>query len=197
MRVASESVLNRLRATPVAMLRASCVALFVCLSGCGGGSDGGTPPPSSTPPPAPALGITAPPPALATLVVGTPLSIDGGASGNPVELRVVRGANGDGFAVWQASRPEDVTNIPSLLWVNRYRAATGAWGRPVNIATGVMARGDFDLTQKAIGAEHAGKLRAEDLHRHLTGVFQIPREVDGRHATGAEFALNRVAVGER
>jgi hypothetical protein len=30
------------------------------------------------------------------------MSIDGGASGTPLDLRVARSANGDGFAVWRA-----------------------------------------------------------------------------------------------
>ena len=152
MRAPSESNPIRRWAIDAALVRASCVALFVCVSGCGGGSAGGPASPSTTLAPDPALDTTQPPLAPATLVVGTPLSIDGGATGNPVELRVVRGANGDGFAVWQASRPEDMTNIPSLLWVNRYRAATSAWGTPVNIATGAMSRGDFDLTVDRSGS---------------------------------------------
>jgi len=61
-------------------------------------------------------------PGTGTLVVGTALSIDGGASGNPVSLRVARSANGDGFAVWQA---DDGTR--RNLWANRYAAATAAW----------------------------------------------------------------------
>lgn len=175
MRVASESVLKRLRATPAAMLRAGCVALLVCVSGCGGGSDGGAPPPSSTPTPAPAPapGTTQPPLAPATLVLGTALSIDSGASGNPVSLRVVRSANGDGFAVWQASRTEDVTHLPSGLWANRYRAATDAWGSPINIETGgAMGVGEFDLTVDASGnAVVAWKLMPADPNTELGRVM--------------------------
>ncbi len=102
--LASQRILTRLTwAAPAAMLRAGCVALFVCVSGCGGGSDG-APPPSAkqTPAPMPAPNSTQPPPAPAQLVVGTAQSIDNGASGNPVSLRVARSANGDGFAVWLA-----------------------------------------------------------------------------------------------
>lgn len=146
-----ESVSKRRGAPATALLRASCVALFVCLTGCGGGSGGSAADASPDP------GTT---PAPASLVIGTPLSIDGGASGNPVDLRVMRSANGDGFAVWQANRPEDDA-FPSLLWASRYRAATGTWSSPVNIATGSMGRGEavvlpsggraFDLTVDANG----------------------------------------------
>ena len=53
MRVASERILTRLIAAgPAAMLRAGCIALVVCVSGCGGGADD-APPPSSMPTPAP------------------------------------------------------------------------------------------------------------------------------------------------
>ena len=145
MRVASEGIPNRLwAATPVAVLRAGCIALFVCVNGCGGG--GGTASPNSAPTPAPAPGTTPPTLAPATLLVGTALSIDEGASGNPVNLRVVRSANGDGFAVWRA---DDGTR--RNLWANRYRAATSAWGSPINIEASDADIDDFDLTVDAGG----------------------------------------------
>ena len=157
MRVASERILTRLvGAGPGAMLRAGCVALFVCVSGCGGGDDD-APPPSSMPvaaptpapnptPPTPAPGSTQPLPAPISLIVGTALSIDSGASGNPVSLRVARSTNGDGFAVWQA---DDGTR--HNLWANRYRAATSAWGSPVNIEASDFDIDTFDLAVDAGG----------------------------------------------
>jgi len=94
----------------------------------------------------PAPGSTQPPPAPALLVVGSAQSIDIGASGNPVNLRVARSANGDGFAVWQA---DDGTR--RNLWANRYRAATAAWGSPINIEATSDDIGEFDLTVDASG----------------------------------------------
>jgi hypothetical protein len=91
--VTSQTILTRLAwAAPAAMLRAGCVALFVCVSGCGGGSDGASPLSSTaaTPAPMPAPDSTPPPPAAAQLVVGTAQSIDSGASGTPLNLRVAR-----------------------------------------------------------------------------------------------------------
>src|SRR6185503_17424947 len=117
MRVATQTMPIRLvRAAPAALLRAGCLAIFVYVSGCGGGNDD-TPPQSSMPTPAP--GTPQAPAAPATFVVGSAQSIDGSASGNPVSLRVVRSANGDGFAVWRAD-----DGIRNNLWANRYRAAT-------------------------------------------------------------------------
>ncbi len=140
MSATEERLLNRLRSTPAVMLRAGCVALFAVVSGCGGGSDSAAPA-ASMPAPAPEpLPGTEPPPAAAPLVVGEATTIDDGASGNPVNLRVVLSANGDGFAVWQA---DDGTR--RNLWANRYRAATAAWGDPINIEASDRDIETFDL----------------------------------------------------
>jgi hypothetical protein len=148
MHVASERILTRLiRAAPAALLRAGCVvSLFYCVSGCGGGA-GEAAPTSSMSKPAPTTpvpGTTPPPAAPATLVVGTALSIDSGASGNPVGLRVARSANGDGFAVWQA---DDGTR--RNLWANRYGTVAAAWGSPILIETSSADIDDFDLAVDA------------------------------------------------
>jgi hypothetical protein len=90
--------------------------------------------------------MTQPPPAPATWVVGTALSIDSGASGNPVSLRVARSPDGDGFAVWQAD-----DSARHNLWANRYHAATAAWGSPINIEASNADIDDFDLTVDASG----------------------------------------------
>jgi len=73
------------------------------------------------------------------LVVGTAVSIDSGATGNPFNLRVARGANGDGFAAWLAA-----DGLRTNLWVNRYRGTTATWGNPTNIASSTEIN-DFDL----------------------------------------------------
>ncbi len=59
---------------------------------------------------------------------------------------MARSANGDGFAVWQA---DDGTR--HNLWANRYRAATAAWGSPINIEASSADIDDFDLTVDASG----------------------------------------------
>src|SRR6185436_20889560 len=85
MYVASQTILSRFSwAAPAAMLRAGCVALFVCVSGCGGGAGSAAPQssvptpvpapaPNPTPAPIPAPDTASPPPA--PLVVGTAQSI--------------------------------------------------------------------------------------------------------------------------
>ena len=150
MHVPSKSTLTRLvSAAPAAMLRAGCVALFICVSACSGGDDG-TPPSSSVPAPAPAAAPNPPPPASAPGPTqpssALALSIDSAASGNPVGLRVALSANGDGFAVWRA---HDGTR--HNLWANRYRASNGAWGNPVNIEASSTDIDDFDLAADGSG----------------------------------------------
>jgi hypothetical protein len=160
--VASVRTLPRLiGSAPAAMLRAGCVALFVCVSACGGGDDGVSPSSMRTPASTPAPNPT---PLAPTPAPGTALSIDSGATGNPASLRVARSANGDGFAVWQADE-----GTRHNLWANRYRAATAAWGNPINIVASSTDIDDFDLTIDASGnavvAWHevsAGDPRLED-----------------------------------
>lgn len=95
-----------------------------------------TPAPTSAPAPAPA------PTQTATAAAALPAqSIDSGASGDPINLRVLRGANGDGFAVWLA---HDGTR--HNLWANRYGAAAAAWGNAVSIETSAADIFNFDLT---------------------------------------------------
>jgi hypothetical protein len=96
------------------------------------------PPAGSPPPPAP------PPPA--PLVVGAAESIDSGGSGNPVNVRVARSANGDGFAVWQA---DDGTR--RNLWANRFRSTSSMWDGPITIEASNADIDDFDVTVDAKG----------------------------------------------
>jgi hypothetical protein len=145
MLVPSKRILNRLvRATSAAMLRAGCVAVCVCVGACGGGSVSAPPPSAGATPvpitaPIPDPGTTPPPPASA-------LSIDSSASGDPVSLRIALSANGNAFAVWLA---HDGTR--HNLWANCYRAATAAWGYPVNIEASNADIDDFDLTVDSRG----------------------------------------------
>ena len=48
--------------------------------------------------------------------------------------------------------------------------------------------------QEPLGAEHRGELGPQHLERDLAVVPEVVREVDGRHAAGAELALDAVAV---
>ena len=56
--------------------------------------------------------------------------------------------------------------------------------------------GDPDLTQEAIDPEHGGEFGAQHLHGDVTVVLEIPGEVHGRHAAGAELAINGIVLGE-
>ncbi|HEU5295673.1 MAG TPA: hypothetical protein VFU71_12880 [Burkholderiaceae bacterium] len=146
MRLPSQTVPTRhLSAVLVAMLRVGCAALFVSVGGCGGGA-GNAPSSNSVAMPAPDPGSTQLPPAAEPLVVGTALSIDSGATGNPVSLRVARSASGDGFAAWQAD-----DGSRHNLWANRYSAATGVWGSPINIEASSADIDEFDITIDASG----------------------------------------------
>ena len=149
MRTTSTGALRRsLNSASGVVSRAGCIALFACmgagliasLGACGGGGDVGVSP-SSTAATAPA---SAPAPAAPTQSAVAPVtaeSIDNGASGDPVMLRVARSANGDGFAVWLA-----YDGTRHNLWANRYRAATRAWGTAVSIETTAADIGNFDLS---------------------------------------------------
>ena len=57
--------------------------------------------------------------------------------------------------------------------------------------------GDLDFTQKPLGAQRGGQLRAHDLHRHLAVVPQVLRQVDRGHPALAQHPLHPVAVGQR
>src|SRR5262249_43631524 len=56
--------------------------------------------------------------------------------------------------------------------------------------------GDLDLAQEPLDAEDGAELRVEYLERDLAVVPQVPREIHGGHATGADLTLHGVAIGE-
>ena len=56
--------------------------------------------------------------------------------------------------------------------------------------------GGPDLAEEPLGADHGGELGAHELDGDLAVVPEVLREVDGRHAAGAELALDAVAVGQ-
>ncbi len=53
-----------------------------------------------------------------------------------------------------------------------------------------------DLLDESLGPEDGRQLGPQHLHRHLPMVLQVLGEVDRRHPTATEFALDLVAVGE-
>ena len=60
----------------------------------------------------------------------------------------------------------------------------------------LQVRRGLDLGEEPLGADDGGELRAQHLDRDLAIVLQVLGEIDGRHAAGAELALDAVAVGE-
>src|SRR5206468_10023864 len=53
-----------------------------------------------------------------------------------------------------------------------------------------------DLTQEALDPEHRGELGAQHLQGDFAIVLQVPGEIHGRHATGTDFKLDWVVLGE-
>jgi hypothetical protein len=60
----------------------------------------------------------------------------------------------------------------------------------------VELRGDPDLGEEALGAEHGAELGAEDLERDLAIQLPVAGQVDDGHAAGAELAFYDVAIIE-
>ena len=146
----------------------------------------------ATPAPTPAPGTTQPPPAPAQLVVGTAQSIDSGASGDPVIMRVARSANGDGFAVWKADNGGIVPSGGSHhdLWANHYSAATAAWGSPIRIVAGSTEIEEFDLAVDASGNAVVAWNEILDPFRRDKGVVMSARFDTGAGAWGAPIPLS-------
>jgi hypothetical protein len=147
MQLASRGIVTVSPCAAASTLRAGGAALLVGLvvgvSACGGGNDGVAP--GSTPATASAPALN-PAPLVPPPVAGTPVSVDTGASGDPVSLRVARSANGDSFAVWLA-----YDGTRHNLWANRYRGTAAAWGNAVNIETSAADIDHFDFTVDAGG----------------------------------------------
>ena len=58
-------------------------------------------------------------------------------------------------------------------------------------------RGGLDLHHEPLGTEDRGEFRAQNLERDVSVVLEVMRQVHGRHAAGAELALDFVAAGQR
>ena len=57
-------------------------------------------------------------------------------------------------------------------------------------------RGDLDLFQETVCADHGRQFGAEDLEGDMPIVAYVVCEVDRRHAASAEQALDAIAAGE-
>jgi hypothetical protein len=57
--------------------------------------------------------------------------------------------------------------------------------------------GELDLGQEALGPDHGRKLGAEHLDRDRPVVPEVVRQEDGRHAAGADLAIEPIAVRQR
>ena len=60
----------------------------------------------------------------------------------------------------------------------------------------LQGRRHLDLAEEALLAERGGELLPQHLERDLAVVLQVVGEIHGRHAAGAELALEAVAAGE-
>jgi hypothetical protein len=57
-------------------------------------------------------------------------------------------------------------------------------------------RGQLDLAQEAVAADAGGDVITQHLDGHVAIVLAIVREVHRRHAAGAEFPVESVALRE-
>ena len=56
---------------------------------------------------------------------------------------------------------------------------------------------DLDLGQEALGPDHRGQLRLQDLERDLSVVLDVVGEVDGSHPALADVTLDAVPTFQR
>ncbi len=55
---------------------------------------------------------------------------------------------------------------------------------------------DGNLAEEAVSPQRGYEFGPEDLDRHMAAMFEVLGEVDRGHATGPQFPLDGVAVGE-
>ena len=173
-------------------------ACTVALVSCGGGQGGPAAPVDSVGPTRGAHACTGrhSPPAPAQLVVGTAQSIDGGASGTPVNLRVARSANGDGFAVWRADNGElfpaagvITTSGPTTTAPRRPRGAarSGSWRAALRSRSSILRS-----TPVATRWSHGTRFRI--LLTMTAGAVMSARFDTGAGAWGTPVPLNTAAA---
>jgi hypothetical protein len=56
--------------------------------------------------------------------------------------------------------------------------------------------GELDLPEKALDALRPAELGANDLHRHRALMAKVSRQIDRRHAPGADLTLEDVPAGQ-
>ena len=60
----------------------------------------------------------------------------------------------------------------------------------------LQIRGDLDLGEEAFDAEHRSELGFQDFDGDATIVAHVAREIDRRHAAGADLALDVIPAGQ-
>lgn len=125
--------------------------------------------------------------------------------GRPVACRGVAGVLFFAFPGVPARRVQPASRTPARPPTRAYGAGSGGtlWPRSrgrVRIVeredVGMAQAGrDLDLSQETLGADRGRQLRVEHLDGHLATVLPIGGEVDGRHATASQHALEAVSGG--
>jgi hypothetical protein len=95
-----------------------------------------------------------------------------------------------GQPVPQRLAPDVGQDIPQEALV----LAGGDEGEDVRV---VEPRGELDLTEKPVSAEHRGQLRAQDFEGDVPVKLEVVCEVDGGHAALTQLTVEAVAIGER
>ena len=61
----------------------------------------------------------------------------------------------------------------------------------------IQARGQLNLSKKALAAERFGEIGTQHLDRDFPAVLVVVGQVDRGHAARAELAVEAIAIGER
>ena len=89
-------------------------------------------------------------------------------------------------------------SAPRTLGMTKYsRPPASPESKSGRMCGWVSRGGEVDLAEEPLAAERLGEVLAQDLDGDVAVVLEVAREVDGRHAAGAELALDAVVGGER
>ena len=61
----------------------------------------------------------------------------------------------------------------------------------------IQARGQLNLSKKALAAERFGEIGMQHFDRDFPIVLEVVGQVDGGHPARAELAVEAIAIGER